>query len=313
MKFLLKFPTESDYEITKKDNNWETPNVSLIEESNVVKYCEYIKPPISLCDIAYYDGNTVKTVSKNKWSASLGTPIGVVVIPEGMVPDGKARIISLTGKPRCAWDEGTIVGYDTTYEDTPLVNYNACTNTKNDGTGAILGSFGYFPSDNFTGTQSIVDPNAKYAVKDEFIPSPYLGDNKTFNAEYNTVFPDSDNILTDFDGFGNTQTLLNFSNTFRGASIAPYEAWNYTDGVSQTQWYLPTIAELGFLVARFKTINETLNYIGATTIPENAYIWASNEGEYKYPDIAWRVTVEDGEIAAYSKYAAFYTYPFAML
>lgn len=48
-------------------------------------------------DIIYYDGDSeLKNVYWSGWTDSLGTPIGFVVIPEAMAPDGNARMIALT-------------------------------------------------------------------------------------------------------------------------------------------------------------------------------------------------------------------------
>ena len=48
-------------------------------------------------DIIYYDGDSeLKNVYWSGWTEELGTPIGFVVIPEAMAPDGNARMIALT-------------------------------------------------------------------------------------------------------------------------------------------------------------------------------------------------------------------------
>ena len=108
-----------------RGGGWITPNVSLIANDNVVKYQEYIAPPISLCDIAYWDGSKVKTIAKDKYTTSLGTAIGVVVIPEGMLPDGKARIMGL--KPvdanGNASDSNGYMTWSVYSTDTSLTNY----------------------------------------------------------------------------------------------------------------------------------------------------------------------------------------------
>ena len=74
-----------------------------INEVKGIKYNPYIPPkplPALAGDVAYWDGSKVKTTPLSNWSTSLGTPIGVVVVPEGFAPDGKVRIVSLMGVDR---------------------------------------------------------------------------------------------------------------------------------------------------------------------------------------------------------------------
>lgn len=73
MKYLRQFNSEVEYLDFKEAPDYITPNVSFIIDSETVMYNEYVEPPISLCDIAYWDGSSVKTVSKDKWNSSLGT------------------------------------------------------------------------------------------------------------------------------------------------------------------------------------------------------------------------------------------------
>ena len=94
MKHLRLFQSNAEY-TAYAEGDMVLPNVSYVKESSKVHFKPYIPPPISLCDIAYWDGSKVKTVSQDKWDTSLGTPVGVVVIPSGFAPDGKARMISL--------------------------------------------------------------------------------------------------------------------------------------------------------------------------------------------------------------------------
>jgi hypothetical protein len=61
----------------------------------------------------------------------------------------------------------------------------------------------------------------------------------------------------------------------------------YTDGTQQGDWYLPSMGEMGFVVARYKKIWEILNYLyeagaiaedGTDNIPGQAPIWTSTIG-----------------------------------
>ena len=160
-------------------------------------------PPVSLCDVAYWDGSSVKTTPYIKWSSSLGTPVGVVVIPEGFAPDGKARIIGL--KPvdsnGNASSSHVYMAWSDSYTDTSLTNFAKVPTTDNAGsTSTSSSSYGYLPSDNFTGATSYVDSKAKYNGNTPYIPSPYLNDEP--NPEYYKEIS-GNNALSDFNGLSN--------------------------------------------------------------------------------------------------------------
>jgi hypothetical protein len=87
---------------------------------------------------------------------------------------------------------------------------------------ANTNSYGDLPSDSpsYTGQQSYVDPEARYAsnaAKSRLIPSPYLND--TPNPEFYKKL-DGGNILSDFDGYEKTQTLVNLDSTVYHAANA---------------------------------------------------------------------------------------------
>lgn len=241
--------------------------------------------PISLGDIAYWDGSKVKTISSDKWNTSLGTPVGVVVIPSGMLPDGKARIISLKhvesdGTPSDSVQKLYWASYLSENVETPLTNYYTVPITDNAGStstgsntsgSSILGGL---PSDKFTGATSFVDPLAKYYSSFDLIPSPYLGDNRTFNPDYSREISGYNNALSDFNGLSNTQTLVGLGSDYQAANAA----WNYTGGVSGTglQWYLPAMGELGFLMPRFNAINNAITTAGGVAVSIGV-VWSSSE------------------------------------
>lgn len=293
MKYIKKFEKISEFENFKNGSEWITPNVSYIVENKGCKLQPYVKPVYTMIagDIAYWNGSKVETVSSSKWNTSLGTPIGVVVIPRGMLPDGKVRIIGLSnvdtlGAPSS--DYLNIPWNNTgNYFDTPLLNYNAVPITDNNSSnsnGSNPG--GNLPSDdidNFIGPTSFIDPLTKYRsayLNSLYIPSPYLGDNSTFNTEYNKDISGYNNLLSDFNGLTNTQTLVGLGSDYEAANAC----WNYNGGVSGTglQWYLPAMGELGFLIPRLKTINNALSMIGMT-VEKMIYfdynnLWSSTEG-----------------------------------
>lgn len=123
------------------------------------------------------------------------------------------------------------------------------------------------------------DNNAYYNPINEFeksvAPSPYLTDGSRNTGYYQTTSPSSNkNAFADFNGRGNTQVLLNnataqgdwktastiTNNSSSGYSPAACCCWRFhTDGTQQGDWYLPAAGELGYLVSRFKKIDDLLD------------------------------------------------------
>lgn len=246
-----------------------------------VYYQPVMPPPANVGDIAYWDGSSVKTTPLSSWNTSLGTPVGVVMIPGNFLPDGKARIISLNDSKYSVWDENHVINIDS-----PVPNFSKVPATDNAGSTSTGGTnSGNLPSDrsSWTGKQSYVDPLTRYyKFTDSFIPSPYLSDG-SFNTAYSAVL-EGGNALSDFNGLSNTQLLVNESEQY----LAAYACWNYRDasnGADGLQWYLPAIGELGFLMSRFELINQSIQAVGG--IPVVAGLdpfWSSsenyNEGDY---------------------------------
>lgn len=307
MKYLRQFSSESEYLDFKETPDFITPNVSLITDTYTLMYNEYI-PLISLCDIAYWDGSSVQTTTLNKWSDSLGTPIGVVVIPEEVLPDGKARMIGLKPVDDSGNASSSHVSmfWSLSNIDTPLTNFDGVPTTDNSGS-TTTGSYsqGYLPSDTFTGTQSFVDAQAKYSQTSNLIPSPYLNDT-TMNPAYSKVISGYNNVLSDFNGLSNTQTLVGLGSDY----IAANAAWNYSDGVSSTQWYLPAMGELGFLMPRFNAINAAITAMGGVAIGDNVFTWSSSEGT---GISAYSLGTRMGRVGYTRKESEEYVRPFGML
>ena len=256
-------------------------------------------------DIAYWDGTKVKTVPSDKYYSSMGSPIGVVVIPEGFAPDGKTRIVSLYGVDIT----GNKVSLNVSMKwgpintDTSLTNYTKVPTTDNNGSTSTGSSgYGYLPSDKFTGSTSFVDPQTKYYGSTPYIPSPYLGNNP--NPEYYKTL-NGNNILSDFNGLNNTKTLVNLGSDYQAANAA----WKYKDGSSNLQWYLPGIGELGYLISRLKKINNTINVLNGIYLVNSGF-WSSSEGDSKN---AYNVGTGDGNTYSYSKTHRFYVRPFAII
>ena len=208
MKYLKLFNDNNEYQAFVGGGDYVIPNVSYIEETQSINLQEY-KTPSLAGDVAYWDGSNVKTTPLSNWNTSLGTPVGVVVIPEGFATDGRPRIVSLLYVDK---DGNTSTSYQTIgwieqSSLTPETDFTRVPTTDNAGsTSTGSADYGYLPSDKFTGTTSYVDTKAKYYGDTPMIPSPYLGE--TPNPEYYKEISGYINILSDFNGLSNTQTLV---------------------------------------------------------------------------------------------------------
>ena len=279
MKYIHVFNNTANSASYVNSDKYIEPSFVCTRSRRTTDYYPVI-PPISLGDIVYWDGSDVRTVTQSEWNTSLGTPIGVVVIPNKMLPDRKARMISIKAVNQSgnAVSSNYSMAWGSTSTDTSLANYDCVPTTDNAGsTSTGLSSTGVCPTDRLVsgGTKSYVDPLAGYSSSYTYnlIPSPYLGDNSTFNPEYSKAISGHNNALSDFDGLGNTQTLVGLGTGYAAANAC----WKYKDGVSDTQWYLPAAGELGFLAARLQTINAALSLVGGVAIGYYHNIWSSTE------------------------------------
>ena len=308
MKYIHVFENTEDYDAYVTGGHYIEPSFCFIKNDTLVKYHPYF---ISVGDIAYWDGSAVCTVTQSEWNTSLGTPVGVVVIPEGMLPDGKARMVGLKYATSAGTSSDSTVsltwgGYSI---DTVLTNYTRVPTTDNAGsTSTGADTTGYLPSDNFTGATSFVDSTAKYYTQaSNLIPSPYLGNNRTFNPEYSEAISGYNNALSDFDGLGNTQTLVGLGTGYTAANAC----WNYDGGVSGTgvQWYLPAAGELGFLIPRFNAINEAITTVGGVAVASDV-LWSSSEIS---SDSVYLLNTRYGSVSNSNKRSNPYVRPFAVL
>lgn len=310
MKYLKVLENEAAHEAFKNSEEYVTPNLCYLKDVGGIRWKAYTPPPqpILAGDVAYWDGSSVKTTPLSKYNTSLGTPVGVVVVPEGFAPDGKPRIISLkyvdasgntsTSSNSMKWSNVKV--------DTSLTNYNRVPTTDNAGsTSNGSNSYGYLPSDNFTGAMSYVDSKAKYNQTRNLIPSPYLGDDKTLNPEYCEAISGYNNALSDFNGLSNTETLVGLGADY----VAANAAYKYNDGVSNLQWYLPAMGELGYLMPRFKEINSVITALGGVAVASYGF-WSSSE--YSSYGV-YNLYTGNGSVNYYGKDYYNYVRPFSIL
>ena len=311
MKYLKVFENESNYTSYKNSEDYITPNVSMIKATGGVRMKAYVPPPVLVGDVAYWDGSKVKTTPLSSWNTSLGTPVGVVVIPTGFAPDGKTRIVSLktVDSSGNASTSHTFMKWGVYNTDTSLTNYAGVPITDNAGsTSTGFDYTGYLPSDtlySFTGTTSYVDSKVKYYYDDYYcyIPSPYLGDEP--NPEYYKTIS-GNNTLSDFNGLSNTQTLVGLGTDYTAANAA----WKYNDGASNLQWYLPGMGELGYILPRLNVINNTITTLRGFAVGGDYAFWSSTE---YFSKSAYVLDTNDGWVYPTYKDSDNYVRPFSIL
>ena len=143
-----------------------------------------------------------------------------------------------------------------------------------------------------------------------YLSSPYLENNMP-----NPIYRDTSNsnALSDFNGKGNTEIIINLANNYstdwqtasiiQNANANKYNypaaqcCWRYhTVGTNQGDWYLPSAGELGYLCARRKAIDVSLQKIidngtPALLLANFSYYWGST---HKNTPFAIDVNLADG-------------------
>lgn len=231
---------------------------------------DFIKTPktYNVKDIVYSDGTVSQAIDNSK------TPVGVVVIPSGFLPDGKARIMSLnyvssTDTTGTANEEP--IKWGTVREQTELLDLYGLIPKVDITTGAVIGTakWSRMPSDTtstlWQGAKSL-DTKAKWFTNDgDHSPSPYIKNNAgeevlATQFTYNTGSGSSLNALSDFDGLGNTNKLKDVQDDGGYKYLSAHYASLYKPaGDDKNTWYLPACGEAAFMLARFSEINKVLN------------------------------------------------------
>lgn len=301
MKYLKRFNTDVEYQNFKNTSDYILPNVSYVVETTEVHYNPHLmdKSQNKPGDVAYWDvsSSSVKIIAVEKWENTLGTPVGVVVIPEGILPDGNARIAALN-QEMTTWGSTGASVFDTNYTVIPTFE-----NTNEPSVG--VDTTGFLPSEFFYGPECIMDPVAKY-YNMPCVPSPYnsIGTELRINEDCIKSL-DGNNALSDFYGYNNTMTLATLGN-YPAANYC----WGYTDGLSNLQWYLPSMGELAFVMVRCETINTTIELLGGNNfVAGNPYISST---EYS-SDKIYALQIEYGSVHTTNKNYNRVARPFAVL
>lgn len=298
MGYVHLFGTKAAHDAVYNGERYKEPWLGYITADTTVTYNKVIDYKNIVGSIAYFDGSKVKFTSKEEWNSSLGTPIGVVVIPASHMTDGKCRVMSLCNMSHLTPSTGTLgVGNDNyeTYgfdlmwgvSETDIAGLTNYTTVK---TTSGTNEYGYLPSDLFGGGYYSDATDTLKCV------SPYNSD-----GSKNTAYTTAGQVFADMDGKANTDVLVGLSRNEYVAdtdSIANIQE-NYpaalacilfhTDGTVPGDWYLPTAGELGYVWARAKTINESIAELGTSSAVQigtsmndvsslGTWCWSSSEG-----------------------------------
>lgn len=227
-------------------------------------------------------------------------PVGLVIIPEehDVYEDGSCGVMSLVYMS-CDTPEVGCVGKKVGYAGDDGAHFMYFGNTAyikngNDVKLPHLGPMGdgnnkldpkttkqgtttekvAIPNNMNTGVQSISDPYGHYPdsvdAKRYYGISPYIGYDEGRNDMYSSdslaVYNGKDKtneILELATGQSDWRTDSKITNSVNnGYYPAACTCYRYhTEGTHEGDWYLPSIAELGYMIARTKKINDTLEHI----------------------------------------------------
>lgn len=328
MKHIKLFKTEQERVTFLNSTEYVDPHVDLVEDTGVVTY----NKGFGLGDYYYSDGTYSSSLNSDK------TPIGICVIPPNFVPDGKARVMSLknmsvkTPEQGTTNDESIVWGQYRVDTELPDLNQVAHGGTGTTALSTVVGlkNKAYLPSDRDDWESNRDDGESNlsysgdtsthyhYSDEDGHAINPYLttGGTLEFNTEYiKTDSPSSSaNCLSDLNGVSNTDILCSLhtgqadwetaftitNDKSQGYSPAAVCCRRYAPSEStKGKWYLPAMGELGFIMPRFKLINEKLSALGtsvAVQLSSDKYYWSSSEFSYVY---AWNLRTDDGIVSYY--------------
>lgn len=297
MIYLKEFETQAAYDAAK--DGLLTPNVSLITEGGEVKYLKGTAPTDpELYDYLYEDLTYGKDTTK--------TAIGICVIPPNVLPDGKARFMSVKGMNTGVYpeygtpDEG---GWDRSMpwggkgSDIPtLTNFQEIVTGETSAEGVIDESSGEYE-------YPCLPKDGSYSYAPH-VPSP---------IDYFSAYS-STGATSDLDGKSNTAKILAIDNAastdWQTASTiseadsittvhpAAQCCWRFSPGsTNHGDWYLPSIGELGFIIPNFSAINTAIAAVNGETLNDDHYYYSSTEFN-AYSD--WVISTSDGSVDGYN-------------
>ena len=278
-KFITNFDTTAELATFSATTDFGMPHVSLTKDDMMVHYHPLVA---KLYDYLYEDGSFGKKDATK-------TAIGVCVIPGGVLPDGKARFMSLKGMTLTSPNEGgsdTYIYWGGYGSDIPtLTNYT--TVVTGDTTAAGTNGYGFVPM------------NGSY-LSTPHIPSP---------IDYFSAYS-SAGATSDLDGKANTekilavdnaastawQTAASITNNSSTATVHPAAqcCWRFNPGsTNQGDWYLPSIGELAFIMPNFNDLQTAISDVSGVQLNDRNNYWSSTE---YVASLAWRVTTDNGGV-----------------
>ena len=319
---------------------------SLLSNNNIIKPIE----TANYADICFYDKENDEKiiVSSEDFSAdyfplSHYTPIGIVAVPSSHTNEQRPRIISLAAM-HLTPDSGNVTAQyyifwgGRGYEVTDLPNkdqYPYLSSLSEDGSVNYRTGACYLPSDAFSGETDNPLNSLEGFYNSDYLNrmcSPYKEDGSKEPRYFDTS--NTDNVLADFNGKANTEKILEVDNSYstdwktattidntEGTNQYVHPAaqccWRYhTDGTKQGDWYLPSMGELGYALARQDLINLAINILNtqySTTLGIQLYgyyHWSSTQ--YSSTN-AVGMNFSGGRVTNEYKYSLFYVRAFLIV
>ena len=221
--------------------------------------------------------------------------------------DGRARMMALRwmscDDPENGSLTSTVMAWGTAIDLTGLTNFTEVPILSSTTNQIISGvnDTGYLSSDysGYRGTSNPQDPGTKWYYRDNesyISPSPYAADG-TPNPLYRATSYSGgsiNNALSYFDGrhqsdvileargakdYGSWKPTYNVPADFPAVSVCDMY---HTVGTSQGDWYLPSQAEMGYIVTRLGSINDAITKVNGMQALYFDWAWSSSEYSSSY-------------------------------
>ena len=264
-------------------------------------------------------GGGSKFCKADEWNSSLGSPMGIRVIPEGICPDGYSRIVTLQAVQSNDNGDTKPLSLSATSFSTLYASQNlpSTENPKINGAWAISATAssslnvldydlkwitvptGTTGTNSFPGFYLPIDHATKYVENPYdtgttwssyptsvlYSMSPYLSDGR-LNPMYFKDNGGQKSIFSDFDGSNNTNRMIEAAldgNPTPINAMAAYAAIMYSSNggmrVNATT-YLPAIGEIGFLLPRLNIIENSFKKIFGSTFFISNHLYIWSSTEY---------------------------------
>lgn len=314
MRNLKSFDSTAAYIQYMKSANFFGPFVG----RNTANGQIYYNPFMELLDILYDD----MTISKEIYTDKI--PVGLCVIPSDFLPDRKARILSLlyiTSSSTQGSSTGEVLDWGPSGTNTPLNNFNRVSGVDTaatgnyDGTTITSNDKARLPYDSSAVSSSrienLVDSGCYWnsrSYSGPYAPSPYIPKSNSDSTRILcSAYADPNggtNCLSDLDGEANTKLLCSLGSSYAAANAcANYIPKDST--FSAGRFYLPSMGELGFVIARAYSINNKLGEMvnvyttsHVQTFQYNRVYWSSTEYDANY---ARALSADNGNVAYVDK------------